>query len=319
MNFAGLIAKQSRAVIVTILLLCAAGIYAAWQLPTAIFPNTDFPRIVVIVDNGEVPADQMLVSVTQPIEEAMNGIPGIQRIKSTTARGSADINLFFDWSADIIQTQQIVQGRLAQLSLPPTASIRRVDRLTFAVFPISGYSLTSDKFDTAALREMAAFTIRPRLARLAGVADVSVQGGSVREFHIEVDPQRLAARAVTIQQVTDAVKNSNVLASPGLVEENHHLELVLVSGQATTPDELGSVVVGNVNGANVLVSDIATVREGPAPNYTIVTADGREAVLFSVLRQPNANTVTVTDEVKAELASVQKSLPKEVKIEPFYD
>ena len=264
MNFAGLIAKQSRAVIVTILLLCAAGIYAAWQLPTAIFPNTDFPRIVVIVDNGEVPADQMLVSVTQPIEEAMNGIPGIQRIKSTTARGSVDINLFFDWNTDIIQTQQIVQGRLAQLSLPPTASIRRVDRLTFAVFPISGYSLTSDKFDTAALRKIGRVHSFVRdLPGSPGVADVSVQGGSVREFHIEVDPQRLAARAVTIQQVTDAVKNSNVLASPGLVEENHRLELVLVSGQATTPDELGSVVVGNVNGANVPVSDIATVTRRP--------------------------------------------------------
>ena len=185
----------------------------------------------MIVDNGEVPADQMLVSVTQPIEEAMNGIPGIERIKSTTARGSVDINLFFDWKTDIIQTQQIVQGRLAQLSLPPTASIRRVDRLTFAVFPIAGYSVTSEKLDTAALREMAAFTIRPRLARLPGVADVNVQGGQVREFHVEVDPQKLAARAVTIQQVTDAVKNSNVLASPGLVEENHQLELALSAGR----------------------------------------------------------------------------------------
>jgi multidrug efflux pump subunit AcrB len=251
---------------IVIALLCAAGLYAAWQLPTAIFPNTDFPRVVITVENGEVPADQMLVSVTQPIEEAMNGIPGIQRIRSTTARGSAEVNLFFDWRTDIIQTQQIVQGRLAQLSLPQTATITNVSRLTFAVFPVSGYSLVSDKRDTTALREIASFMIRPRLARLPGVAEVQVVGGKVREFHIEVDPAKLAARNVTIQQVTDAVKNSNMLASPGLIEENHQLELALVSGQAVSPDELSGIVVANVNCANVLVSDIATVGEGTEPN-----------------------------------------------------
>jgi multidrug efflux pump subunit AcrB len=319
MNFAQIISRQSRAVIVVVALLCVAGIMAAWQLPTAIFPNTDFPRIVVTIENGEVPADQMLVSVTQPIEEAMNGIPGIQRIRSTTARGSAEVDLFFSWGTDIILTQQIVQGRLAQLTLPSTTQITNVSRLTFAVFPVSGYSLVSDKRDTTALREIAAYMIRPRLARLPGVAEVTVQGGNVREFHIEIDPQKLAARNVTIQQVTDAVKNSNVLASPGLIEENHHLELALVSGQATSPDQLASIVVANVNGANVLVSDIAAVREGTEPNYTIVTADGHNAVLFNILRQPTANTVTVTDEVKTELAAIETVLPKDVKVAPFYD
>src|SRR6184192_3363840 len=141
MTLARLISEQKRAVLVLIALLCAAGLYAAWQLPIAIFPQTDFPRIVIIVDNGVVPAPQMLVSVTRPIEEAMNGIPGITRIKSTTARGSADISLFFDWHTDIVLTLQLVQARLSQLSasLPPTAAIRNVDRLTFAVFPVAGY------------------------------------------------------------------------------------------------------------------------------------------------------------------------------------
>src|SRR3982751_1669104 len=183
MTFAGIISRQSRAVMVIVGLLCIGGIYAALRLPTAIFPNTDFPRIIIAAENGEVPSDQMLVSVTQPIEEAMNGIPGIQRIRSTTGRGSAEVSLFFDWRTDIIQTQQIVQGRLAQLSLPQTATITNVSRLTFAVFPVSGYSLVSDKRDTTALREIASFMIRPRLARLPGVAEVQVVGGKVREFH----------------------------------------------------------------------------------------------------------------------------------------
>ncbi len=304
---------------VVVVLLCLLGIYAAFQLPTAIFPNTDFPRIVIVVDNGDAPSDQMLVTVTQPIEEAMNGIPGVVRIKSVTARGAADINLFFDWTVDVPTTLQLVQTRISQLNLPPTASIRRVDRLTFAVFPVAGYSLTSETRDPASLREIATYTIRPRLARLAGVANVAIAGGKIKEFRVEIDPAKLAARNVTLQQVSDAVKNSNIIASPGLIEENHQLELALVSGQATTPDELNSIVVATINNAPVLVSDIGTVRQGTQPNYTIVTADGREAVLINVLRQPDANTVNVTDEVKAELAAVQKTLPKDIKIAPYYD
>ncbi len=319
MNLAKIISNQSRAVIVLVVLLCAAGIYAAFVLPSSIFPQTDFPRIVIIVDNGDVPAAQMLVSVTRPVEEAMNGIPGISNIRSTTARGSADINLFFDWNVDIVQSLQLVQARVSQLNLPPTAQIRRVDRLTFAVFPVSGYSLTSDKRDLTALRDIASFTIRPRLARLAGVADVAVAGGDVREYHITVDPEKLHAHNISLQQVADAVKNSNTLASPGLIEENHQLELTLISGQATKPDELKQIVVGVVNNLPVKVSDVATVGEGVQPNYTIVTADGQRAVLVNILRQPNANTVAVTDEVKAELAAIEKQLPADVKIAPFYD
>lgn len=321
MNLARLVSTQSRAVVVLVILLCVAGVYAAWQLPTAIFPQTDFPRIVIIVDNGVVPAPQMLASVTRPIEEAMNGIPGITRIRSTTARGSADINLFFDWNVDVVQSLQLVQSRLSQLSvtLPPTAAIRNVNRLTFAVFPVAGYSLTSETRDPAALRDLAAYTIRPRLARLSGVAGVAVAGGKVREYHVVIDPQRLTARGLSVQQVTDAVRNVNIIASPGLIEENHKLELTLVSGQATSPEQLNSIVVASVNNAPVTLADVATVGAGVEPQFTIVTADGHPAVLLNVTRQPNANTVTVTDAVKAELDLLRAQLPKDVKIAPFYD
>ncbi len=319
MNLAKLISNQSRAVMVLVVLLCVAGLYAAWQLPTAIFPNTNFPRILITVDNGVAPADQTLVSVTRPIEEAMNGVPGIQRIKSTTARGSVEVNLFFGWNADINQTLQLVQARVSQLKLPATATITRVDRLTFAVFPVTGYSLTSDTRSASEMREIASYTIRPRLARLPGVAEINVQGGDVREYHVTVNAERLAARGLSLQDVADAVRNSNVIASPGLIEENHNLELALVSGQAVSPNELNSIVVGKINNAPVRLSDIAVVSEGREPNYTIVTADGKQAVLVNVTRQAAANTVTVVDEVKTELAAIQKTLPKDIKVVPFYD
>jgi multidrug efflux pump subunit AcrB len=321
LNLARLVSDQSRAILVVIALLCAAGLYAAWQLPSALFPQTDFPRIVIIVDNGVVAAPQMLVSVTRPIEEAMNGIPGIVRIRSKTQRGAVEISLFFDWRVDIIQTLQMAQARLSQLSatLPATASIRRIDRLTFAIFPVVGYSLTSDVRDPATLRDLAAYTIKPRLARLPGVAEVNVAGGNVREFHVTVDPERLNARGVSLQQVADAVRNANIIASPGLIEENHKLALTLISGQAKTPDELNGIVVATVAGAPVTIADVATVGGGIEPQYIMVTADGHPSVLLNVARQPYANSITVVDEVKAELDAMRAQLPKDVTVAPFYD
>ena len=251
----------------------------------------------------------------------MNGIPGIVRIKSTTARGASEISLFFDWRVDILQSLQQVQARLSQLAatLPPTATIRNVERLTFAIFPVTGYSLTSDKRDLASLRDIATYTIRPRLARLPGIANVGVAGGKVREFHVTLDPERLIAHNVSVQQVVEAVRNSNILASPGLIEENHQLELALISGQAKKPEELNGIVVATVNNAPITLADVATINPGVEPQYTIVTADGKPAVLVNVNRQPDANTVAVVDEVKTELAAMRNELPQDVKIAPYYD
>ena len=321
MQLARLVSYQSRAIVVIVALLCAAGLYAAWQLPIAVFPQTDFPRIVIIVDNGEAPAAQTLASVTRPIEEAMNGIPGIARIKSKTARGSAEINLYFDWNGNIIQELQLVQARMSQLlaTLPPTAEIRNIERLTFAVFPVTGYSLTSDKRDQATLTDLATYVVRPQLARLPGVAIVGVAGGKTREFHVTLDPDRLAAHNVSAQQVAEALRNSNVIVSPGLIEENHQLELVLISGQAKRPDELNNIVVATVNNAPVLVADVGTVAPGVEPQYTIVTADGHPAALVNINRQPDANTVAVVDEVKAALNAMRGQIPKDVRVAAYYD
>ena len=164
MNLARYVAAQSRATLLIVTLLCGAGIFAALYLPTALFPQTDFPRIVIVVDDGVVPAPQMLAAVTRPIEEAMNGIPGIVSIRSNTARGAADISLSFDWKVNIVQTLQFVQERLSQLAttLPPTAAIRSVDRLTFSVFP--DHDLRSDTNHD--LRVPGAGSGRARLFRL---------------------------------------------------------------------------------------------------------------------------------------------------------
>src|SRR6478672_2758121 len=170
MNPGAIVETQWRAVVVVIILLSIGGLIAMTQVPLSLFPQTNFPRIIIVVENGEVPAQQMLVTVTRPIEEAMSGMPGIARVKSVTSRGATEVDLFFDWRANIEQTLQMVQARVSQLSstLPPTATVARVERLTFAVFPIVGYSVTSQKRDPGTLRTIAELTIRPPLARVPG-------------------------------------------------------------------------------------------------------------------------------------------------------
>src|SRR5579864_6332848 len=177
-------ARFSRPVIFIILTLVAVGAYLAFTIPVAVFPSTDFPRIVVGIDNGVAPINQMEVMVTRPIEEAMNSVPGLEQVLSTTSRGSAEVNLFFNWNVDMFQTLQYVNAALArvQSSLPPTAKVT-ANRLTFAAFPILAYSLTSDTLTQAQLWELANYDIQPRLNRVNGVSMVVLQGGQVPEFH----------------------------------------------------------------------------------------------------------------------------------------
>ena len=314
-------ARFSRPIIFVIITLIGMGVYLAFNIPIAVFPNTDFPRIALGVDNGVAPIDQMQVTVTRPIEEAMNSVPGLETVRSTTSRGSADINLFFNWSVDMFQTLQYVNAALArvQTTLPPTAKIA-ANRLTFAAFPIIGYSLTSDTLPQTALWEMANYTIKPRLNRVNGVSMIVVQGGSTPEFQIEPDPAKMLEAQVTVQEILDAVAHSNMIDSPGLLENNHELSLALVTGQTRTPAEIAGIVVKtSLAGVPIRVGDLGIVKPSVMPVYTIVTANGKSAVLLNIFRQPTSNTVAVADAVAAELAQIRPTLPSGVKITAFYD
>ncbi|MGA2197753.1 MAG: efflux RND transporter permease subunit, partial [Bryobacteraceae bacterium] len=304
-----------------ILTLVAVGIYLALTIPVAVFPDTNFPRIVVGVDNGVFPIDQMLVTVTKPLEDAVNIVPGLDHLYSITSRGTAEIDLFFSWNVDMHRTLELVNAALArvQTELPSTAKIT-ANRLTFAAFPVMGYSLTSDKIPQTTLWEMATYDIKPRLNRQTGVSSVVVQGGQVPEFQVQPDPAKLVQAGITIPNILDAISRSNMIDSPGLIEANHQLVLSLVSGQTRNPEEIGNIVVRTTPaGAPIRIADISTVSPSVMPVYTVVTANAKPAVLLNILRQPDSNTVVVANAVKAEIEALKKDLPKGVELRPFYD
>lgn len=313
--------RLSSPILFLVVTMALVGAYLAFTIPVSVFPSTNFPRIVIGIDNGVMPIDQMMVTITRKVEEAVNMVPGLTQVRSTTSRGSAEVNLFFDWNVDMFQTLQLVDSAVArvQAELPPTAKIES-HRLTFATFPIIGYSLTSDTIPQDKLWEIATYDLKPRINRLTGVATVIVQGGRIPEFQVTPDPARLLAASVTVTDVLDAIRRTNLVDSPGLLESNHQLVLGLVSGQVRSAEQIGQIVIKNSPaGVPIRLGDIATVTPSTAPVYTAVTAERRPAVLVSVNRQPESNTVAVADEVHKLIDDVRPSLPPGVNLQPFYD
>src|SRR5580692_11878498 len=169
------LSRSARTIFFFVTVLTVAGIYFAFQVPISVFPETNFPRVVIGVDNGVMPVEQMQVTITKPIEDAVNSVPGLTTVRSTTSRGSAEVSLFFDWSVDMFHTLQLVDSAIskARQTLPATAIIT-TNRLTFATFPILGYSLTSDRLSQTQLWELATYQLKPPLNRVAGVSTITV-------------------------------------------------------------------------------------------------------------------------------------------------
>ena len=293
--------RSTRTIFFFVAILMLAGAYLYFQVPTSVFPETSFPRVVIGIDNGVMPVEQMQVTITKPIEDAVNIVPGLKTVRSTTSRGSAEISLFFDWSQDMLKTLQLVDAALSKVekSLPTSAKIT-TNRLTFATFPILGYSLTSDTVPQTQLWEIATYDLKPPLNRVDGVSTVTVQGDKVPEFHVIPNPALLQSAGVTILDLVNAIQASNIVDSPGLYEANHQLILGLVGAQVHDAEQLKHLVVKTtLAGAPVRVGDVAKVEQATMPVYTMVTSNGKEAVLINITRQPSSNTVAVAYAVSA--------------------
>src|ERR1700756_1275476 len=208
------LARSTRTIFFFTVVLTLIGIYLAFQVPISVFPETNFPRVVIGVDNGVMPVEQMEVTITRPIEDAVNSVPGLETVRSITSRGSAEISLFFNWNADMYQTLQLVDAAIGrvQQTLPSTAQIA-THRLTFASFPILGYSLTSDTVPQDRLWEIATYELKPPLNRLPGVSTVIVQGGKVPEYTVTPNSAKLLLAGITISDLVNSIDATNLLDS----------------------------------------------------------------------------------------------------------
>jgi CzcA family heavy metal efflux pump len=312
--------RNGKAILFVVLGVSLGGVYSALGIPSSVFPQTDFPRVVILADNGVMPADEMMARVTRPIEEAMKNVPGTVTVRTATGRGSAEINVFFTWKADMVQSELHVLSQLSQLknSLPATATFA-THRLTFSEFPVIGISLTSKTRTVRDLWEIARYKIKPRFLRVSGVARVDLVGGRTPEYHVVVDPDRLRAVNLALPDVTAALSKSNLVAPAGMHEENHTLYLVTVDGRVFGPQEIENLAL-TAEGPRVLrVKDVARVVPGQEPVFNVVTADGVNAILLNVRSQPDGSTLLIADRLKEELRAFRHELTPDLKLAFFYD
>jgi CzcA family heavy metal efflux pump len=326
--------RYSLSIVFLSIALCIAGVYAALGMPSSIFPQTNFPRIVVLIDNSVMPANEMMATITRPVEEALKDIPGGLTVRSKTGRGSAEINVFFSWGTDMVQAELFVQGRLGvvQKALPITATMA-VRRLTFAAFPVVGLSLTGADYSLTDLWETARYSIQPRLLRIPGVAHTGIVGGRVPEYHVVVDPLRLQALNLSLAQVSDALLRNNLIAPTGMLEEDYKLYLTVVDGRLHSLEEIENLTVsvsGNTPGSGsvptvlgnvhpIRIKDFAKVERAEEPVFNIVTANGVNAVLLNVYSQPDGSTLDIARQIEQELGDLKNILPQGMQTKIFYD
>ena len=320
MTLSDWLGRHRRSLLFVAVLLVVGGTLAASRSPVALFPHVDFPRIVVSVDAGDRPADRMALEVTRRVEEELRGIPGVRGLRSATSRGTAEVSVSFGWGEDMVSALLLADSAVGRLSteLPPGTSfdVRRMDP---TVFPVLGYSLTSDLRSGADLYELAQYYLRPLVASVEGVSRAKVLGGSTRELRITVDPARLETHGLTLEDVASAVSVSNVITAVGRLEDLHRLYLVVAESQTLDAAAIGDVVLRSTPQGAILVDDVATVTEDGTPRWTRVVADGRDAVILQVYQQPLGNTVAIARGVQEALNARRASLPKDLRIATWYD
>lgn len=320
MNFVAWMQAHRRSVLFLLALLALGGLAASWTLPVALFPHVDFPRIVVSLDAGDRPAERMTTEVTMPVEEAVRSVPGLRNLRSTSSRGSAEISINFDWSQDMIYAMLQVESTINQiLSALPAGTKFEVRRMDPTVFPTVAYTLTSTKQSLTTLRDIAYYQLRPLLSTVPGVAQVAVIGGTEAEYRVTVDPARLQAHGLTLADVAKALSSANTLSAVGRLEDHYKLYLALADSRFLSVDQIGETVLLKGSAGLLRVADIASVELATVPQWTRVTADGRDAVIFQVYQQPDANTVQIARDVRAKLDEYRGQLPAGVKIANWYD
>jgi len=314
--------SHSRATAIFLLLatLVAAGVFAALRLPSAIFPEVTFPIVKVIADVGEEPAVRMIPTVTRPLEQAVDRVPGIRRVLSTTSRGSTELSAEFAWGTDMQVALQRVQAEIERVrpDLPSDTRVE-VEWMNTSIFPILGYALTSDSVPQWQLRQLAEYTLKPELIRIPGVSRVEIQGGREREFQVRLDAQALAGRHLTPAAVVEAIRANNQVLSSGLIERNHELYLTLVDGRARDFAGLGDLAVPVPGGVPARLADLGALMAADATSYVRTSANGHEAVLINVVQQPAANTVSIARGVEQLFAAHPELVPTGVEWRIFYD
>jgi Cu(I)/Ag(I) efflux system membrane protein CusA/SilA len=310
---------NNRMVILVIAALClVAGIYSTMHTEVDVFPDLNAPTVVVMTEAEGMAPEEVERLVTFPIETAVNGATNVRRVRSSSATGFSIVNIEFDWGTDIYKARQIVSEKIAMVGadLPENVGNPTLGPQASILGELMIIGLTADTTSMQDLRTIADWTIRPRLLSTGGVAQVAVMGGDIKEYQILMDPGKMRRHGVSMDEVIYAVKGMNQNASGGTLYEYGNEYIVRGLLSTNDIDEMKKAVVKtSENGLPITLDAIADVRIGPkTPVLGVASNDGKPAVLLTVTKQPNTNTLALTGRLDNALGELKANLPADVKI-----
>lgn len=304
---------------VLLVLILGGGIFVYTKLQTSLFPEITFPKIKVIADAGLQPVDKMMVTVTRPLEGAIKQVPDLQLIRSTTSRGSCEISAFMDWNANVDLSQQRIESKIAEIrnQLPPEVQIS-VARMNPSILPVMGYSLESNTRSPIELKQIASFTVKPFLSQVAGVSEIKITGGKTKEYWLQLNVQKMSTFSVTPDMVNTVLGQTNFIKSNGYLSDYNYLYLTITDATVHNKNELEQIVIKNDGKRIVTIKDIADVQINEGVEFVKINANGRDGVLVAVIKQPNANLVTLSTAMEKKISELKKILPPDIRIVPYY-
>jgi HME family heavy-metal exporter len=308
-------------VIAASILLLAYGIMTILQLPVDVFPDLNRPTVTILTEAQGLAPEEVETLVTLPLETALNGAPGVKRVRSNSGIGLSILYVEFDWGVDIYRARQQVQERLqlASEKLPKTA-VPIMGPVSSIMGEIMLVGLSSEGGKTAPMdvRTIADWTVRPRLLTIPGVSQVIPIGGGVKQYQVMPSPEKMAALGVSLEEVFSAAEKSQVNTAGGFIENANQESLVRNIGRTTSIDEIAQSVVATKGGVPILLKDVAEVKLGRAVMRGDAGVNGEPAVIVSVMKQPGQDTIRLTAEVEKALGEIKKGLPEDVKVNVLF-
>lgn len=300
-------------------LIIVGGLYAYSKLQTSLFPEITFPKIKIIADEGLQPVNKMMVTVTKPLENAIKQVPDLKIVRSTTSRGSCEISALMDWNADMDLSLQKIQASIDGVKgdLPADVNIS-VEKMNPSILPVSGYTLESHNRSPIELRQLATYTIKPFLSQVDGVSEIRVIGGKVKEYWVVLNRDKMSSLGLTPDIINTTLSTTNFVKSEGYLADYKMLYLTVTDATINAQDQLADLVISNNKKRVVRLKDFAEIKINEGIDYTRVNANGHDGVLIAVIKQPNANLVSLSQDMDDKVAALQKILPKDVTIKPYY-
>lgn len=310
----------SKPILFAGLLILLAGIYSYTQMQTNLFPEVLFPRITVIADAGQQPVDRMMITVTKPLESAVKKVQGVTVVKSSTSRGSCVVEVYFNWGLDIYALKTQLENRINEVKgFLPAGTVISTEAMNQSLFPVYGYTLESKTHSRIALRDAGNLIARPVFSQVKGISNVVVRGGKAKEFVVLPDPAKMSSLGITPSQIKSAFEQTNFVQGNGNIADYNRLYLTLTDTRINDLQELENTIIRNDGTRIVRLKDIAHVEIQEQQEFLKINADGNDAVLIDLVKQPGVNLIDFATDVEAKADEIRGLLPAGYELKPYYN